>query len=111
MERQARYGANTYEVRVSTEISITSVLYVDADSVTVGPSGALMFAAEVDPLEAFDDDDSDTVRPGAGIEVPPVVIVAPSQWYTVKMVDHELKSMFTNSSRSEYEEQHSNDEE
>jgi hypothetical protein len=97
MNREARYGANSYEVTVSKDVDIAGVLYVSADSVTVGPSGALMFAAEVDPIEAFDDD-SDTVHPGAGIELPPVVIVAPGQWYTVKMVDTELRSMFTNRS-------------
>lgn len=101
MEREARYGAHSYEVRVANEVSDSGVLYVDADSVTVGPSGALMFAAEMDPLEALEDD-GETVRPNAGIEVPPVVIVAPGQWYTVKMVDSDLTSMFTNSSRSDY---------
>jgi hypothetical protein len=103
MNREARYGANTYEVAVSKDVDIAGVLYVSADSVTVGPSGALMFAAEVDPIEAFDDD-SDTVRPAAGIEVPPVVIVVPGQWYTVKMVDTELRSMFTNRNASEDDE-------
>ena len=105
MDREARYGAHSYEVRVANEVSDSGVLYVDADSVTVGPSGALMFAAEMDPLEALDDD-GETVRPNAGIEVPPVVIVAPGQWYTVKMVDSELKSMFTYPNRGDYEEQH-----
>ncbi len=106
MDREARYGAHSYEVRVANEVSDSSVLYVDADSVSVGPSGALMFAAEMDPMEAFDDDEGETVRPNAGIEVPPVVIVAPGQWYTVKMVDSELKSMFTYINRGDYEEQH-----
>jgi hypothetical protein len=105
MEHKARYGAHSYEVRVANEISVSGVLYVDADSVTVGPSGALMFAAEMDPMEAFDDD-SDTVRPGAGIEVPPIVIVAPGQWRSVLMVDTDLKSMYTYASRSDYKEQH-----
>jgi hypothetical protein len=105
MDHEARYGAHSYEVRVANAVSDSGVLYVDADSVTVGPSGALMFAAEMDPLEAIDDD-GETVRPNAGIEVPPVVIVAPGQWYTVKMVDSELTSMFTYTNRSDYEEQH-----
>ena len=64
-----------------------------------------MFAAEMDPLEALDDD-GEMVRPNAGIEVPPVVIVAPGQWYTVKMVDSDLTSMFTSTTRGDYEEQH-----
>jgi len=105
MDREARYGAHSYEVRVAHEVSDSGVLYVDADSVTVGPSGALMFAAEMDPLEALDDD-GESVRPNAGIEVPPVVIVAPGQWYTVKMVDSDLTSMFTSTNRGDYEEQH-----
>jgi hypothetical protein len=105
MDREARYGAHSYEVRVATGVSDSGVLYVDADSVTVGPSGALMFAAEMDPLEALEDD-GETLRPNAGIEVPPVVIVAPGQWYTVKMVDSDLKSMFTYANRSDYEDQH-----
>ena len=105
MDREARYGAHSYEVRVAHEVSDSGVLYVDADSVTVGPSGALMFAAEMDPLEAIDDD-GEMVRPNAGIEVPPVVIVAPGQWYTVKMVDSDLTSMFTSTTRGDYEEQH-----
>ena len=105
MDREARYGAHSYEVRVAHEVSDTGVLFVDADSVTVGPSGALMFAAEMDPLEALDDD-GEMVRPNAGIEVPPVVIVAPGQWYTVKMVDSDLTSMFTSTTRGDYEEQH-----
>ena len=108
MEREACYGAHSYEVRVANEVSDSGVLYVDADSVTVGPSGALMFAAEMDPLEALDDD-GETVRPNAGIEVPPVVIVAPGQWYTVKMVDSDLTSMFTYTTRSDYLEQHHED--
>jgi hypothetical protein len=105
VDHEARYGAHSYEVRVADEVSDSGVLYVDADSVTVGPSGALMFAAEMDPLEALDDD-GEMVRPNAGIEVPPVVIVAPGQWYTVKMVDSDLKSMFTYATRSDYEEEH-----
>ena len=108
MEREARYGAHSYEVRVANEVSDSGVLYVDADSVTVGPSGALMFAAEMDPLEALDD--GGMVRPNAGIEVPPVVIVAPGKWYTVKMVDSDLTSMFTYPNRADYLEQHQEEE-
>jgi hypothetical protein len=104
MDHKARYGAHSYEVRVAKEISVSGVLYVDADSVTVGPSGALMFASEMDPMEAFDDEGG--VQPDAGIEIPPVVIVAPGQWRSVLMVDTDLKSMYTYASRSEYEEQH-----
>jgi hypothetical protein len=104
MNREARYDPNTYEVRVSTEVSLSGVLYVDADSVTVGPSGALMFAAEVDPIEAVDDE-GETIRPDAGIELPPVVVIAPGQWYTVKMVDHNLVSLFTNRSTGGEEEE------
>jgi|SRR5215831_14304733 len=104
MEHKARYGAHSYEVRVANEINVSGVLYVDADSVTVGPSGALMFASEMDPMEAFDDEGE--VQPDAGIEIPPVVIVAPGQWRSVLMVDTDLKSMYTYASRSEYEEQH-----
>ena len=104
MEHKARYGAHSYEVRVANEISVSGVLYVDADSVTVGPSGALMFASEMDPMEAFDDEGE--VQPNAGIEFPPVVIVAPGQWRSVLMVDTDLKSMYTYANRSEYEEQH-----
>jgi hypothetical protein len=105
MDHEARYGAHSYEVLVTNEVSDSGVLYVDADSVTVGPSGALMFAAEMDPLEALEDD-GETIRPNAGIEVPPVVVVAPGKWYTVKMVDSDLKSMFTYSNRNDYLGQH-----
>ena len=109
MERKARYGAHSYEVRVANEVSDSGVLYVDADSVSVGPSGALMFASEMDPMEAFDDEGE--VQPNAGIEVPPVVIVAPGQWHSVTMVDTDLQSMYTYGTRGEYEEHHSDDEE
>ena len=107
MERKARYGAHSYEVRVVNEVSDSGVLYVDADSVSVGPSGALMFASEVDPMEAFDDEGEG--QPNAGIEVPPVVIVTPGHWHSVTMVDTDLQSMYTYSARGEYEEHHSDD--
>jgi hypothetical protein len=91
MQREARYGQHTYEVKVSTDVSQTNLLYVEADSVTVS-GGALMFASEMDPLEAFDDDAE--VRPGQVIEMSPVVVIAPGQWYSIKLVDHELRPMF-----------------
>jgi len=52
-----------------------------------------MFAAEMDPLVAFDE--GSDVRPGQAIELPPVVVIAPNEWYSVKLVDHELTPMFT----------------
>jgi hypothetical protein len=73
-------------------VSSSSVLYVEADSVTVS-GGALMFASEMDPMEAFDDQGA--VRPGQAIELPPVVVIAPNQWYSIVLVDNELKPMFT----------------
>ena len=48
---------------------------------TVGPSGALVLAVEVDPIE--------NEEQGEGIENAPYVVLAPGQWYCAIMIDPE----------------------
>ena len=87
---EPRYGVHTYAVKVSSEVSPKGMLYVDADSVTVS-GGALMFAAEVHPIEELDEDGEAL---GTGIELPPVAVIAPGQWYSVAMVGDDLTPIF-----------------
>ena len=79
-ERNPRFGAHLYEVRVSPPVEPRGVVYVNADSITVTPAGALILAAEVPPLEDEEDE------PPSGIENPPAFIVAPGLWQCVTQV-------------------------
>jgi hypothetical protein len=73
-ERSARWGLYTYAVRVSQLVAPAGEVYSEADSVTVGPSGALMMTVEVDPIENEDFEHQSIEnapmwcsRPGSGI--------------------------------------------
>jgi hypothetical protein len=79
MERQARLGQHTYQVRVSRKFDASGVVYFDADSVTVN-NGTLMLSVEVPPLE---DEDEET----RNIETATCAVFAPGQWKTVVLVD------------------------
>lgn len=93
--REPRYGEHTYEVRVSTQVTPSGVLYLMGDSITVS-GGALMLAVEVDPLEEIDE--PQPLRPRGNIELPPTTVIAPGQWFSVRMVDAELRPMFVSGS-------------
>ena len=80
-QRSARWGLYTYAVRVSQVVAPGGEVYFEADSVNVGPSGALMMAVEVSPIE-----DEDLDHP-SGIEHAPYVVLAPGQWYSAVMID------------------------
>jgi hypothetical protein len=91
-EREARYGINTYQVRVSREISPSGILYVTADSLTVTPAGALILAVEVEPVENLEETDEGDIRrreDASGIDVTPGAVFAPGYWYSVVDVDSE----------------------
>jgi hypothetical protein len=81
-KRLPRFGLNTYVVRVSQVVAPGGEIFFDADSVTVGPSGALTMAVEVAPVENEDLEQS-------GIENAPYVVLAPGQWYCAIMIDPE----------------------
>lgn len=78
--REPRWGINLYEVRVSRQVDPREVLYCRADSVVVPPSGALIFAVEVPPIE----DEVD--GPSSAIETPPALVLAPGQWFSATHV-------------------------
>jgi hypothetical protein len=82
-ERSARYGLHTYAVRVSQVIAPGGEVYFTADTVTVGPSGALVLAVEVDPIE--------NEEQGEGIENAPYVVLAPGQWYSAVLIERESR--------------------
>ena len=91
-QREARYGAHTYAVRVPKEAQAAwelteEALYFVADSLVV-KDGVLMLSVEVDPVEAEDDD------PPGEIEYPPSAVFAPGQWYSAIMVDHKHKPFY-----------------
>ena len=71
-KRHPRFGLNTYAVRVSQVVAPGGEIFFDADSVTIGPSGALMMAVEVAPIETEDPAQN-------GIEHAPYVVLAPGQ--------------------------------
>lgn len=79
-QRLARLGAHLFEVRISPQIDPRGVVYVNADSVTITPAGALILSAEVPPLE------DEEGEPPSGIEIPPAFIVAPGLWQSVTQV-------------------------
>jgi hypothetical protein len=82
--REPRWGLTAlYEVRVSHQVDPRGVLYCRADSVTVPQSGALILSVEVPPIEDLDNEDDE---PSSGIESPPALIIAPSQWYSAVQV-------------------------
>ena len=92
--RQPRYGFHTYRVRVNSASDETGegIIYVSADSLTVTPAGALILAIEQHALEDFEEapDGELRLRPDAsGIDVPPVAVFAPGQWYSAVLVDPE----------------------
>jgi hypothetical protein len=100
MQRNARLGFHTYAIKVSTLVAESGVMYVDADSVTVS-NGALMLSAEMpsleamEAMEAMDAEEEGHPLPEAGaVELPPVFVFAPGHWYSVMMVDDELKPFF-----------------
>src|SRR5260370_8496080 len=74
-QRSARWGLYTYAVRVSQVVAPGGEVYFEADSVNVGPSGALMTAVEVSPIE---DEDLDHPR---GSDNAPYVAPPPRQWH------------------------------
>jgi hypothetical protein len=78
-ERCARYGLHTYAVRVSQLVAPGGEVYFDADSVTIGPSGSLMMAVEVEPFENNEQE--------GGIENAPYVLLAPGQWYSAILIE------------------------
>jgi hypothetical protein len=94
-KRMARYGEHIYAIRVPKEARAAwelseEALYFAADSITVR-DGVLMLSIEVDPVEAIAAGEEAT---GEQIELPPVAIFAPGQWYSAVMVDHEHKPFF-----------------
>ena len=94
IQRTARYGQNLYRVHVNDAIYASSTVYVDADSLTVTPAGALVLAIEVDPFEDLEETPDGTLirkNPNAGIDLPPAAIFAPGQWYAALLIDHETK--------------------
>ncbi len=80
-QRSARYGLHTYAVRVSQVVAPGGEVYFESDTVTVGPSGALMMAVEVDPIE--------NEEQGIAIENAPYVVLAPGQWYSAVLIERE----------------------
>jgi hypothetical protein len=93
-DRQPRYGFHTYRVRVNTASDETGegVVYVGADSLTVTPAGALILAIEQHALEDFEEAPDGELRlkaDASGIDVPPVAVFAPGQWYSAILVDPE----------------------
>jgi hypothetical protein len=83
--REARYGAHTYAIRVPKEARAgwelsEEALYFVADSLVV-KDGVLMLSVEVDPIEAEEDEST------GEIENLPVAVFAPGQWYSAVMVD------------------------
>ncbi len=78
-ESSARYGLHTYAVRVSQVVAPGGEVYFDADMVTVSPSGALVLAVEVDPIE--------NEEQGIAIENAPYVVLAPGQWYSAILIE------------------------
>jgi hypothetical protein len=85
-QREARWGAHLFEVRVSTQVDPRGVLYVVADSVVTPPSGALILSLEVPPLEEMAEEPDEQQEPSGQIEMDPALIVAPGQWYSVTQV-------------------------
>jgi len=96
-QRQPRYGEQIYAVRVSQAVDPSGELYTRADSVTVGPSGALFLAVEVDPIE-----DEDPDHP-SGIENVPNVVLAAGQWYSAFLLDPETRWPYFDGVREEVE--------
>jgi hypothetical protein len=95
-ERSARYGLHTYAVRVSQVVAPGGEVYFEADTVTVGPSGALMMAVEVDPIE--------NEEQGLAIENAPYVVLAPGQWYSAVLIERESRRPYFEWLRAEAEE-------
>jgi hypothetical protein len=95
-KRTARYGEHTYAIRVPKEARAAwelseEALYFPADSITVR-DGVLMLSVEVDPMEVLDAGEEAT---GEQIEMPPVAVFAPGQWYSAILVDAEHKPFFS----------------
>jgi len=84
-QRSARWGLSTYAIRVSQVVAPGGEVYFEADSITVGPSGALVLAVEVPPIE-----DEDPEHP-SGIENAPYVVLAPGQWYSAVLIDAQTR--------------------
>jgi hypothetical protein len=94
-KRTARYGEHIYAIRVSKEPRAAwelseEALYFPADSITVR-DGVLMLSVEMDPWEALDAGEEAT---GEQIEMPPVAVFAPGQWYSAILVGDEHKPFF-----------------
>jgi hypothetical protein len=104
-ERSARWGLYTYAVRVSQVVASGGEVYFEADSVNVGPSGALMMAVEVSPIE-----DEDPDHP-SGIENAPYVVLAPGQWYSAVMIDPESRRPYFEHLKAEVEREGEGEEE
>jgi hypothetical protein len=84
-ERQARFGAYRYAVRVSQMVAPQGEVDFDADSLAITPAGALVLAVEVPPFE------DEPGEPPSGIEVPPYVVFAPGQWFSAVMIHEETR--------------------
>src|SRR5258708_15425627 len=84
-QRSARWGLSTYAIRVSQFVAPSGEVYFEADSVTVGPSGALVLAVEVPRIE-----DEDPEHP-SGIENAPYVVLAPGQWYSAVLIEPQTR--------------------
>jgi hypothetical protein len=95
-QRPARYGLHTYAVRVSQVVAPGGEVYFAADTVTVGPSGALVLAVEVDPIE--------NEEQGISIENAPYVVLAPGQWYSAVLIERESRRPYFEWLRAEADE-------
>jgi hypothetical protein len=102
-ERSARWGLYTYAVRVSQVVAPGGEVYFAADTVTVGPSGALVLAVEVPPIEAEDMDQAD------GIENAPYVVLAPGQWYSAVLIEPRTRRPYFEWLAAEVESEHEDD--
>ena len=91
-KRTARYREHTYAIRVPKEAKAAwepseEALYFAADSLTVR-DGVPILSVEVEPIETMEDE------PSEQIELPPVAVFAPGQWYSAILVDDEHKPFF-----------------
>ena len=84
-QRQPRYGANLYEIRVSTTLAPEGRLYLTADTITV-TAGTLMLSSEMFPPDADLSEEQEPEDFPTEIECPPGAIFALGQWYSVLMV-------------------------
>ena len=114
--RQPRYGFYTYRVRVNaaSDEQGEGVVFVGADSLTVTPAGALILAIEQHALEDFEQAPDGELRlkaDASGIDVPPVAVFAPGQWYSAVLVDPESHEPLYDGDMEEADEEEGEEEE